>query len=236
MFEMPQDESEPTDGVDEDHPLQLTLSMKDLVCFGCASEAKCVAVCARCPSSARTDRHDGMYSRFLKSTPELSVEEWVVVLELATMWEMDGLRAFAIISVEPLFKSGSGEHAVRQVRAGLDYRVDGWANIGAKRLITRADPLSTEDIALLDPALMALILKYRQQAVQQERESVIARTRRAPRCVIHNNGRGFEQFVFTCVGCMPRDLVDTRGVFLSPEAHQEFNREAKAVIQRLTKM
>jgi hypothetical protein len=45
MFEMPQNESNPIDGVDEAHPLQLDVSMDDLVCFTSVSETRYAAIC-----------------------------------------------------------------------------------------------------------------------------------------------------------------------------------------------
>jgi hypothetical protein len=163
--------------------------------------------------------------------PKFTVQEWIVVLRLATMWEMEVLRAFAIDALETHFKS-SGEHAASQVRAGLDHRVDGWASAGTRSLVCQADPMSTGDITMLEPAIVALILKHRQQAFHRERELIILQARRRQQCHLHKNSG----FVATCSDCVPRTMLTVGMYYLGLEEQQELDKEAGPIIQQLTKM
>jgi hypothetical protein len=170
-------------------------------------------------------------SSSLESVPKFTVQEWIVVLRLATMWEMEGLRAFAIDALETHFKS-SGEHAASQVRAGLDHRVDGWASAGTRSLVCQADPMSTGDITMLEPAIVAMILKHRQQAVQRERESVLHQARKTQHCHVHKNGG----FAASCSYCVPSTMIRVGTLDLIPEEQEGFDQEAGPIIQQLTKM
>jgi hypothetical protein len=147
------------------------------------------------------------------------------------MWLMEGLRAFAIDALETHFES-SCEHAASQVRAGLDHRVDGWASAGTKRLVCQADPMSAGDITILEPAIVALILKHRQRAFHQERESIIHQARRRQHCHLHKNSG----FIASCSDCVPRTMLTVGMYYLSLEEQQELDKEAGPIIQQLTKM
>jgi hypothetical protein len=148
------------------------------------------------------------------------------VLKLATMWDMPDLRTYVIEALEVAFTLHS-HLAASQICAGLDYGVDGWPTAGIEKLITRPDPMSTDDIVRLNPVLMALILKHREQAL---RYSVLTRAHTTRECSNHGAGLFFE---VQCEECM-RPMAGPST--FTPTAREQFNKEAGPIIQRLTRM
>jgi hypothetical protein len=100
-----------------------------------------------------------MKKNMKQGTPKLSSEEWVDILRLATMWDMDVLRTFVVDHLTLCLEDHT--HAALKVRAALDYGVERWKCQGFLRLVTRKSILSAADIRLLGPDLAALVLQER---------------------------------------------------------------------------
>jgi hypothetical protein len=110
-------------------------------------------------------------NRALKSVQQnMPAEEWVNVLRLASMWEMDALRAHVFSHLTKHFREAQEEaDAAIQVRAALDYDVVDWKLAGFYKLLARGSELSAADIRLLGPDLAAVVLQQRRFILTQEK-------------------------------------------------------------------
>ncbi|KAK0195916.1 hypothetical protein F5146DRAFT_924703, partial [Armillaria mellea] len=122
MFSLPQGDSSPVDGSDDEHPLVLqgikSVDFENLL--------KAIVDAGR------------------QAVPK-SEAEWLSALKLATMWEMSTIRRTAIKEITQL----KGMSDVDQVILGKDYAVVDWVISGYQALTKRNTVVSIEDAARL---------------------------------------------------------------------------------------
>ncbi|KAF8627779.1 hypothetical protein AX17_006144 [Amanita inopinata Kibby_2008] len=75
----------------------------------------------------------------------MTLEQWEAALKLATLYEMTGVKAFAVENLTPLLPDPPS----LQVNLGKKYDVKEWIIPGLNRLAQRADSLNEEDIGLI---------------------------------------------------------------------------------------
>jgi hypothetical protein len=114
-------------------------------------------------------------NRAMKSVPQnMPAEEWVNVLRLASMWEMDTLRAHVVGHLTKHFQETKVDaDAAIQVRAALDYDVADWKLAGFFKLLARRSELSAADIRLLGPDLTAAVLQRHHYIFTQEKVNMM---------------------------------------------------------------
>jgi hypothetical protein len=133
-------------------------------------------------------------NRAMKSVPQnMPAEEWVNVLRLASMWEMDTLRAHVVGHLTKHFQVTKVDaDAAIQVRAALDYDVVEWKLAGFFKLLARRSELSAADIRLLGPDLAAAVLQRHHWIFTQEKVNImqshvkISRDVRGCKCMGYN--------------------------------------------------
>jgi hypothetical protein len=104
----------------------------------------------------------------------MPAEEWVNVLRLASMWEMDTLRAHVVGHLTKLFQETEVDaDAAIQVRAALDNHVADWKLAGFYKLLARRSELSAADIRLLGPDLAAAVLQRHHYIFTQEKVNMM---------------------------------------------------------------
>ncbi|KDR75480.1 hypothetical protein GALMADRAFT_69119 [Galerina marginata CBS 339.88] len=82
-----------------------------------------------------------MYARGFKEIGMLTEEEWVSVLVLSTLWQMDRLRGLAIAKLTKILNDGR-----TLVNLGRKYNVDSWVISGLEKLVARKEPMDEEDV------------------------------------------------------------------------------------------
>jgi hypothetical protein len=167
MLALPQPTGQPVEGETQAHPLRLDgVRLKEMGQFACVVEARYVKVTPSCIHALRFSPN-----RSMQSIPRnLPAQEWVNVLRLASMWEMDALRTHIIDHLTMQFEETmNGADAAIQVRAALDYGVEEWKLAGLFRLIGRPYTLSAADLRALGPDLAAVVLHQRDSVFTQEK-------------------------------------------------------------------
>ena len=92
---------------------------------------------------------------------KFSVEEWRSVLKLASLYEMDEVKAFVIGKMTPLLT----EFPSLQIHLAKMYDIRTWLGLGLSRLASRAEPISEDDAKLIGLAdsLKICALRERQR-------------------------------------------------------------------------
>jgi hypothetical protein len=161
MFEMPQPQDQANDGNTRENPLVLPdVPLEGFINFAYVVEARyacafMVAVRALCPSSNHIYR-----------PPFLSLKEWLDVLRLADMWDMQTLRASAVVQLTKLFGDGHRDGAL-QLASGMKYNIDSWKLETLENLIGRSHPLSAADCDLVGSPLAAFIMQQRETHISK---------------------------------------------------------------------
>jgi hypothetical protein len=121
---------------------------------------------------------------------KFSADDWLAVIKLATMWDIDAVRALAIARAER-----KGIEASCQFRAGLDYKIKGWPFQALRVLVEQASVMTGADITALGSDFAALVLQYRERLAHRERYATIGQARSMAPCKTHKS------FNARCVSC-----------------------------------
>jgi hypothetical protein len=89
----------------------------------------------------------------------LNIPEWKVVLRFTDMWALDALRAAAIAQLDA--QLGSDEAAER-LQIACAYKVPNWNLPAVRQLVVRHAPPTAADIRILDPEILAQVLRIRE--------------------------------------------------------------------------
>jgi hypothetical protein len=156
MFDMPRPPNQANDGNTRENPLVLLdVPLEGFVNFAYAVEARYAgASIVAVHSSYSSSNHK-------YGLPSLNLKEWLDVLRLSDMWDMQTLRASAVAQLTKLFKDGHGDKAL-QLPSGIKYNVDSWKLAGLETLICRSHPLSAADCDLIGSPLSAFIMQQRE--------------------------------------------------------------------------
>ncbi len=93
-----------------------------------------------------------------RAEKELSVDEWVSVLKLTTMWQFPVLRKAAIDNLKPLL----GEDPVRWIGLARTYDVHEWMFPALDKLAQRREPLRLHEAELLGIATAVKMAEVRE--------------------------------------------------------------------------
>jgi hypothetical protein len=88
--------------------------------------------------------------------------------------------------------------------------------------------MTSEDVTLLDPVIIALVLKYRQRKVEQDKTAIISSTRTTATCRSH-------QISSFRDGCLPPHLLGWSPP-ISGELLQALDDEAEPILKQLASM
>jgi hypothetical protein len=91
--------------------------------------------------------------------------------------------------------------------------------------------MTSEDVTLLDPVIIALVLKYRQRKVEQDKTAIISSTRTTATCRSHQ----ISSFREECNGCLPPHLLGWSPP-ISGELLQALDDEAEPILKQLASM
>jgi hypothetical protein len=97
--------------------------------------------------------------------PDLGLLEWMVVLRLADMWQMDDLRALSIEKMEPKFDAST---YVDQLLVAKKYQIESWVPVAENRLISCSSTLSTEEAQKLGIGTAMKIMRVCENDLRQK--------------------------------------------------------------------
>ncbi|KAG5219781.1 atp-dependent helicase [Salix suchowensis] len=83
-----------------------------------------------------------LYPRGIERPLRLTLAEWLAVLKQSTRWEMDRIRNDAIETIPTLVADPA-----QWLGLAIDYNVEAWFIPAMNKLVQRAEPLSTADLA-----------------------------------------------------------------------------------------
>jgi hypothetical protein len=95
---------------------------------------------------------------FFNAVPSMTLPEWRHILRVSEMWQMDGLKESALVSLEELF---TDQTAALKLRLAHDYSMEAWKYPAIARLVLRDDPLSKNNIDILGSKSAADIIQIR---------------------------------------------------------------------------
>ncbi|KDQ28309.1 hypothetical protein PLEOSDRAFT_1014302, partial [Pleurotus ostreatus PC15] len=81
-------------------------------------------------------------SRGIERPLPLTLAEWLAVLKQSTRWEMDRIRNDAIETIPSLVADPA-----QLLGLAIDYNVEAWFIPAMNKLVQRAEPISTADLA-----------------------------------------------------------------------------------------
>ncbi|KAF9073187.1 hypothetical protein BDP27DRAFT_1216148, partial [Rhodocollybia butyracea] len=84
-----------------------------------------------------------LHKTYLDPPLDFRIEQWISVLKLSTLWEMNAVRAVAIKKIESF-----DDHA-RKIDIAREYKIPDYFLPALSQLITRPQPLSIEDLLYL---------------------------------------------------------------------------------------
>jgi hypothetical protein len=96
------------------------------------------------------------------SVPQMSIPEWVHVLRVSDMWQMDYLRTTAISVMSPLV---ADESCALILRIPYDHSIDEWKYSAIARLVLQSPPLSAVDLETLGFKMAADMLHVRERGI-----------------------------------------------------------------------
>jgi hypothetical protein len=96
---------------------------------------------------------------------DLSLPEWMVVLRLADMWQMDDLRSLSIQKMEPKFDAST---YVDQLLMAKEYQIEAWVPVAESRLVSRSKTLSTEEAHRLGIETVMKIMGARENDLRKK--------------------------------------------------------------------
>ncbi|KAG6326600.1 hypothetical protein ID866_12489 [Astraeus odoratus] len=96
-----------------------------------------------------------------------SPDEWLSVIKLARMWEMDEVCKKAI---KMMPYSSVNKNAVEKVRLAFQYDIDEWLVPGLNELAKRPEPVSVKDVELLGWEIALKVVEVRESLVISTQE------------------------------------------------------------------
>jgi hypothetical protein len=157
MFSMPQPPNHANDGNTRENPLVLVdVPLKGFINFAYVVEAG--YACA----SMVTARSLYPSSNHIYRPPLLRLKEWLDVLRLSDMWDMQTLRASTVVQLSELFEDWHDGDGALQLASGMKYNIENWKLDALENLIGRSHPLSAADCDLVGSPLAAFIMQQRE--------------------------------------------------------------------------
>ncbi|KAG8943471.1 hypothetical protein FRC03_002472 [Tulasnella sp. 419] len=99
-------------------------------------------------------------ARWIKNPPEVSADQWKAALHLATMWEYEQLRQFAIEKIDGLKLPN-----IEMLGLAVKCRVEKWLSPASVDLCLRADPLTYEEGEVLGFRYLTALSKIRENCL-----------------------------------------------------------------------
>lgn len=100
-----------------------------------------------------------------RAVQELSMEEWIHVLKLTTMWEYAALRAIAISKLTSLLNNNNEDVLVRWLCLAREYGVQQWVFPALHALARRAQAIRLEEMEPLGIATVIKLAEIRESYV-----------------------------------------------------------------------
>lgn len=85
-----------------------------------------------------------LYPRSIERPLNLTLAEWLAVLKQSTRWEMDSIRNDVIETIPTLVADPA-----QWLGLAIDYNVEAWFIPAMNKLVQRAEPVSTADLAYI---------------------------------------------------------------------------------------
>jgi hypothetical protein len=145
MFTLPQ--TEETDGSSNEHPLKLEgLSALEFRTFIAVAIPRYDCLSGIILETVWNLTYLLLFSIVGGSARSLIAEDWVAVLRISDMWQMDALRASAIEILTTLFDADT---AALQLQVAERYSIKKWMYPAASKLIMRENILTCAEMQLL---------------------------------------------------------------------------------------